>query len=710
MDTTATVAVLFCDTVGSTERLTRLGDVAGDAFRRRLFDVLRSCIDQTRGTEVKNLGDGLMVVFERSTIDALICAALMHERAAGVEPADPVHLRIGISVGEVAHEDGDWFGTPVVEAARLCGVARSDQTLAPALVATLVGSRAAEHRFRAVGDISLKGLAGPMAVVEVDGPDADVPEPAPPPDGTTAVAAGAEERPGRRRLVLAAAVLALVAVAGGAVWALGRGEGSTGPEVAADVEVDRAGGEDAVTEPDGYRPRLEARTCDPEVLDSAPAATCSDLVVPEDRERPDGRMIRLAVTSVDGPDGGSAPPVLLLDVNEPVGGSSLVDGADVHALSLRGFQAGADPPMTCPELSAAWRETFRQRADDPSAVAARSDAAGACANRLRAAGVHIESYTMAEAADDLRDLAVALGLDGVTVAASGYTTTAAAAFARTDPGRVASLVLTNPTPPGESPLAEPAASLSRSFGALVDLCEADAGCAATFPDLPARYEQRQSEFEASPRLVSTRALDGSGPYEVLLDGRRFGAAVESVLRSSDRVGLVPSAVDTASDELIAAASVNEEIGFFVGPAALAAPALSYFCSHDAELNRASEITDAAVRAFAGANEPSLVEMCTAWGVPSVYRRLSQPLDLDVPVLLAEGGLTVGGVSGWSESMADLLPRARVVHLATMSDDLSFTPPPCLRRVRAAFVADAERELDLEACAEQTPPVEFSGVG
>src|SRR4051812_46982132 len=115
MGATATVTVLFCDVVGSTERLVRIGDVAGDELRRGLFAGLRRSIAVSGGTEVKNLGDGLMVVFPRSAVAALVCAREMHRAAAAVDPEDPVQLRIGISVGEVAEEDGDWFGLPVVE-------------------------------------------------------------------------------------------------------------------------------------------------------------------------------------------------------------------------------------------------------------------------------------------------------------------------------------------------------------------------------------------------------------------------------------------------------------------------------------------------------------------------------------------------------------------------------------------------------------------
>src|SRR4051812_38112189 len=119
---TATVSVLFTDLVGSTELMSRVGPEQADELRRQHFGALRSAI-AGRGHEIKNLGDGLMVVFESVTA-ALGCAAAMQQaierrnrKAAGGEP---LSIRIGLSAGEAEVEDGDYFGVPVVEAARLC--------------------------------------------------------------------------------------------------------------------------------------------------------------------------------------------------------------------------------------------------------------------------------------------------------------------------------------------------------------------------------------------------------------------------------------------------------------------------------------------------------------------------------------------------------------------------------------------------------------
>ena len=117
--TTESVTVLFTDMVGSTALATSLAPDAADEFRREHFSILRQAVAEAGGTEVKNLGDGLMVVFGSASA-ALSCAVAMQQ---GVERDNrarerTVGLRVGLSVGDVSREDDDYFGEPVIEAAR----------------------------------------------------------------------------------------------------------------------------------------------------------------------------------------------------------------------------------------------------------------------------------------------------------------------------------------------------------------------------------------------------------------------------------------------------------------------------------------------------------------------------------------------------------------------------------------------------------------
>ena len=161
------VVVLFTDVVGSTELATTVPPATADVIRRGHFSSLRWAIASSGGTEVKNLGDGLMVAFATASA-ALSCAVGMQQAVErDNRSADrPIGLRVGLSGGEVTREDDDYFGEPVVEAARLCALADGGQILAADLVRAMAGRRST-HRFERRGLIQLKGLPEAVDVVEV---------------------------------------------------------------------------------------------------------------------------------------------------------------------------------------------------------------------------------------------------------------------------------------------------------------------------------------------------------------------------------------------------------------------------------------------------------------------------------------------------------------------------------------------------------------
>lgn len=164
---TVTVSVLFTDLVGSTEFSARVGPETADEIRREYFGLLRAAFRGHGGVEVKSGGDGLMVVFGAAA--EALAGAVAAQRAIAVRNRradEPLAMRVGVSAGDVELEEGDYFGMPVVEAARLCAVAAGGQILVSDLVRTLAGSRGG-HDFGALGARSLKGVPDPVGVVEV---------------------------------------------------------------------------------------------------------------------------------------------------------------------------------------------------------------------------------------------------------------------------------------------------------------------------------------------------------------------------------------------------------------------------------------------------------------------------------------------------------------------------------------------------------------
>jgi class 3 adenylate cyclase len=158
-----TVTILFTDIENSTALNERLGD-------RRWLDVLRShnsvvrhCMGEHGGYEVKSQGDGFMIAYP-SARRGLECAVDMQRNLARLD--QPIRVRIGLHAGEAIREGDDFYGRSVTLAARLGDEAEGGEILTSSIVRELVGS-SADVPFEDAGERQLKGLRGRQRVYRV---------------------------------------------------------------------------------------------------------------------------------------------------------------------------------------------------------------------------------------------------------------------------------------------------------------------------------------------------------------------------------------------------------------------------------------------------------------------------------------------------------------------------------------------------------------
>jgi class 3 adenylate cyclase len=167
MTETVGINVVFTDLVGSTEMSNRLGPEKTEELRVVHFGLLRGAVEAHGGTEVKNLGDGLMVVFPSlgKALDGGVAMqqAIERHNASGKEP---LGVRVGIATGDATQEDGDYFGEPVVEAARLCSKCESGQIIVSQLLSML--ARNSSHTFTSIGELELRGVPDPVHAMTVE--------------------------------------------------------------------------------------------------------------------------------------------------------------------------------------------------------------------------------------------------------------------------------------------------------------------------------------------------------------------------------------------------------------------------------------------------------------------------------------------------------------------------------------------------------------
>lgn len=163
-----TATILVTDLVGSTELRVQVGEERAEVLRRLHDRLIAAEINARNGTVVKGLGDGALAMFNGAA-DAVAAAVAIQQSLALHNRRTreaPLAVRIGISAGDVTIEEGDCFGTPVVEASRLCAHATGGRILVAELIRLLARGRG-DHEFNAIGDVELKGLPEPVAVAEV---------------------------------------------------------------------------------------------------------------------------------------------------------------------------------------------------------------------------------------------------------------------------------------------------------------------------------------------------------------------------------------------------------------------------------------------------------------------------------------------------------------------------------------------------------------
>jgi class 3 adenylate cyclase len=162
--------ILFTDIVGSTTLTQSLGDDAAMEFLHVHDAIVRKALEVSHGREIKHTGDGIMASFI-SAAAAVRCAAQIQRDLAQREKErseHPIKVRIGGAAGEPVEHHDDLFGCTIQLAARLCSHAQAEQILVSNVVAELCIGKGL--KFRALGDVSLKGFDHPVQVHAVEWP------------------------------------------------------------------------------------------------------------------------------------------------------------------------------------------------------------------------------------------------------------------------------------------------------------------------------------------------------------------------------------------------------------------------------------------------------------------------------------------------------------------------------------------------------------
>jgi pimeloyl-ACP methyl ester carboxylesterase len=458
-------------------------------------------------------------------------------------------------------------------------------------------------------------------------------------------------------------------------------------------------------------PRLERSECPFERGELARdiKLECAWLVVPEMRDHPTGRTVRLAVAILRAKNPITTPLVMLhggpglsgLRIFLPFATSSDVARTrDMVIYDQRG--AGYSEPKLCPDYSAVEDSARRLRtfAERERLWDARDRA---CVASLRAQGIDPAAYNTWASARDLIDLRKSLGYATWDVFSSSYGARLAQEAMRQDPRGIRSVVMGSPVTLGPERHAEVALSIQRAIERVWKECAAQTSCNAAFPNVGDDFYALYDELSRQP-LPAPVKRDSGVVDTVWIDGKRLLSAIRNnVLGRPGRLARLPLLVNelrrgdrARAAEILAGYDTNAGATNQQVPLHLVNCYDVYGPAFRAARDSANALAHPAFRSDG-------LDECPVWQTrfadPSEYR----PVRSDIPTLILTGRFDDRTPTEQARRIAATLSHAYLYEFPNEGHDAR--PAGCHLSILMQFFENPFRAPDA-SCIAGIPPILF----
>lgn len=163
------ITIMFTDIVN----YSKIAEDNGDLFAQRIVQlhniIVRSAIKKYNGIEIKHIGDGILSSFNLSSNGTQAAIEIQQELYDHNKnyPAMPIHIRIGINVGEVLLADGEIYGSSINLASRVCNAAGPDRIFVTGIVKSRCENENQLFCFQDKGKYVIKGFSDPIPLYKV---------------------------------------------------------------------------------------------------------------------------------------------------------------------------------------------------------------------------------------------------------------------------------------------------------------------------------------------------------------------------------------------------------------------------------------------------------------------------------------------------------------------------------------------------------------
>ncbi|KAA1251381.1 alpha/beta hydrolase [Mycobacterium simiae] len=453
--------------------------------------------------------------------------------------------------------------------------------------------------------------------------------------------------------------------------------------------------------------------------------SCGYLSVPENRDDPRSRTIRILVARVKAASDKPKPDPIVFLAGGPGGAGTLsapgvVAGGmnadrDVIFVNQRGT-VHSDPHLACPEL-----DNFTARAvdlafQDQSTADLDAAAVAACRKRLEPFGFHLASYNTRENATDLADLRMKLGIDQWNVYGVSYGTDLAQQLLRAHPEGIRSVVLDSVVPPAINIVDRWWEAPASGLAAIIQACNDQPKCAAAYPDLATVFLNTVNKLSQAPLKVPTTDPNGS-PVQVTIDGFKVVPLVLEWSADPSKVTDIPRMIFALAngDGSLAAAGISatapppEQRGLLGAGLGLGA-----YCQEMANWTTPEQALTQARAAMPGLTDSVLritptgswiFRECGAWGLSRSDTADRLPVRSKVPSLILSGTFDSSTAPKWVQEVTRGLSNSLALRFPGVGHGV-LPNSGCAQSIMTAFLDNPRLDVD-QSCIAHTSLPTFS---
>ncbi|HUE81479.1 MAG TPA: alpha/beta hydrolase [Pyrinomonadaceae bacterium] len=415
-----------------------------------------------------------------------------------------------------------------------------------------------------------------------------------------------------------------------------------------------------------------------------------ELTVPENRQKPDSRLIQIAFIRFKSTAKSPAAPIVYLAGGPGGSGIAAARGsrfplfmamreiADVIALDQRGV-GSSKPNLACKETVSFAPDKLQSRADLLETSRRQSKA---CAAAFKQQGVDLTGYNTNESADDLEDLRKAIGAKKISLWGISYGTHLSLATIKRHEKSIERVILAGVEGPSQT--IKLPSNIQKHLEHIDRLVSADPNLSKDIPSFVNLVKTVLEEAERKPVTVEVTDPNTKQPVKVALN--KLAIQLLTAFSFGSGEAALPAryyAMSKGDFSLVAQGWLNVSRARGVGSA------MTYMmdCASGLSDERRKQIVREAETTLLGdvMNFP-FPGVCDAWGNPDAGAGFRAPVKSGVPALFISGTLDVRTPPSNAEEVRKGFPNSThlIIEGAVHSDPL-FLSSPQIKDVMIEFM-------------------------